>query len=209
MIGLDCRFYQASQLGDVRRDAAAAEREHAVLPALARTARRRSTRYWMTRNYREAYGMFAVNGILFNHESPAPRRDVRDPQDHAGGGPDQGRPAGRRCTSATSTPCATGATPRSTSRRCGGCCSTTSRTTTSSPRAPPTPCATSSSSRSSTSASTGEQYVRFDERYLRPTEVDALIGDAVARQRELLGWTPTRSHARAGPAHGRRGYRGA
>lgn len=26
--------------------------------------------YWMTRNYREAYGLFAVNGILFNHESP-------------------------------------------------------------------------------------------------------------------------------------------
>jgi GDPmannose 4,6-dehydratase len=26
--------------------------------------------YWMTRNYREAYGLYAVNGILFNHESP-------------------------------------------------------------------------------------------------------------------------------------------
>ena len=26
--------------------------------------------YWMTVNYREAYGMFASNGILFNHESP-------------------------------------------------------------------------------------------------------------------------------------------
>lgn len=26
--------------------------------------------YWITRNYREAYGMHAVNGILFNHESP-------------------------------------------------------------------------------------------------------------------------------------------
>lgn len=26
--------------------------------------------YWMTRNYRDAYGMYAVNGILFNHESP-------------------------------------------------------------------------------------------------------------------------------------------
>ena len=26
--------------------------------------------YWMTRNYREAYDLFAVNGILFNHESP-------------------------------------------------------------------------------------------------------------------------------------------
>ena len=26
--------------------------------------------YWITRNYREAYGPFAVNGIMFNHESP-------------------------------------------------------------------------------------------------------------------------------------------
>jgi len=26
--------------------------------------------YWMARNYREAYGIFAANGILFNHESP-------------------------------------------------------------------------------------------------------------------------------------------
>jgi len=30
--------------------------------------------YWITVNYREAYGLFAVNGILFNHESP--RRHV-------------------------------------------------------------------------------------------------------------------------------------
>ena len=26
--------------------------------------------YWITVNYREAYKMFACNGILFNHESP-------------------------------------------------------------------------------------------------------------------------------------------
>ena len=26
--------------------------------------------YWITVNYREAYNMFACNGILFNHESP-------------------------------------------------------------------------------------------------------------------------------------------
>jgi GDPmannose 4,6-dehydratase len=26
--------------------------------------------YWITVNYREAYGMYATNGILFNHESP-------------------------------------------------------------------------------------------------------------------------------------------
>ena len=30
--------------------------------------------HWATVNYREAYGMFACNGILFNHESPAPGR---------------------------------------------------------------------------------------------------------------------------------------
>jgi GDPmannose 4,6-dehydratase len=26
--------------------------------------------YWITVNYREAYGMYACSGILFNHESP-------------------------------------------------------------------------------------------------------------------------------------------
>src|SRR3954452_23416577 len=26
--------------------------------------------YWITRNYREGYGLFAANGVLFNHESP-------------------------------------------------------------------------------------------------------------------------------------------
>ena len=35
-----------------------------------RTACAKVYAYWMTRNYREAYGLFAVNGILFNHESP-------------------------------------------------------------------------------------------------------------------------------------------
>jgi GDPmannose 4,6-dehydratase len=35
-----------------------------------------------------------------------------------------------------------------------------------------------------------QKYVKFDERYLRPTEVDALIGDAT-KAREELGWVPT------------------
>jgi GDPmannose 4,6-dehydratase len=34
-----------------------------------------------------------------------------------------------------------------------------------------------------------EKYVRFDERYLRPTEVDALVGDPT-KAGEKLGWTP-------------------
>jgi GDPmannose 4,6-dehydratase len=33
-----------------------------------------------------------------------------------------------------------------------------------------------------------ERYVRIDERYLRPTEVDELCGDAT-KARERLGWT--------------------
>jgi GDPmannose 4,6-dehydratase len=35
-----------------------------------------------------------------------------------------------------------------------------------------------------------ERHVRFDDRYLRPAEVDSLIGDA-SKARNDLGWTPT------------------
>ena len=31
--------------------------------------------HWIAVNYRESYGMYACNGILFNHESPEKRRD--------------------------------------------------------------------------------------------------------------------------------------
>ena len=44
--------------------------------------------YWITVNYREAYGMFASNGILFNHAEPDPGRNLRDPQDHPRSGAD-------------------------------------------------------------------------------------------------------------------------
>ena len=40
--------------------------------------------YWITVNYREAYGMYACNGILFNHESPVARRNLCYPEDHPG-----------------------------------------------------------------------------------------------------------------------------
>ena len=51
--------------------------------------------YWQTRNYRDSYGMFACNGILFNHESPAPRQDVCDAKDHARRSPNQARSSGQ------------------------------------------------------------------------------------------------------------------
>ena len=53
-----------------------------------------------------------------------------------------------------------------------------------------------------------EKHVRFDERYLRPTEVDALIGDASKAEREARLEGHGR-HRRAGPDHGRRRHRGA
>jgi GDPmannose 4,6-dehydratase len=34
-----------------------------------------------------------------------------------------------------------------------------------------------------------EKYVKFDERYIRPTEVDALIGD-YSKAEKTLGWKP-------------------
>ena len=42
---------------------------------------------------------------------------------------------------------------------------------------------------SASSASTGSEHVRIDERYFRPTEVDELCGDASKAER-VLGWRP-------------------
>jgi len=38
--------------------------------------------HWITVNYRESYGLFACSGILFNHESPRRGAGVRDAQSH-------------------------------------------------------------------------------------------------------------------------------
>ena len=54
-----------------------------------------------------------------------------------------------------------------------------------------------------------EKHVRFDERYLRPTEVDALDRRRVARRRRSSAGRRTVADRRAGPDHGRRGHRGA
>ncbi len=63
------RFYQASSsemFGASPPPQNESTRFHPRSPyAVAKVAA-----YWATVNYREAYGMFAVNGILFNHESP-------------------------------------------------------------------------------------------------------------------------------------------
>ena len=66
---IKCRFYQASS-SEIFGDAPPPQRETTPFQPRSPYACAKLMGYWMTRNYREAYGMFACNGILFNHESP-------------------------------------------------------------------------------------------------------------------------------------------
>ena len=142
--------------------------------------------YWMTRNYREAYDMFAVNGILFNHESPrrgetfVTRKITRAVARIAAGKQDklflgnldairdwgyapeyvEGMWRMLQADKADDFVLATGVA-----------CSVREFVEHSFARV----------------NLDWEKYVDFDERYLRPTEVDALIGDASKAER-LLGW---------------------
>lgn len=144
--------------------------------------------YWATKNYREAYGMFAVNGILFNHESPrrgetfVTRKVTRavarikaglQPALHMGNldavrdwgyAPEYVEGMWRMLQHDT---------PQDFVLATG----------------------TAYSVRDFVRMAfehvdlDWEQYVKHDERYERPTEVDALIGDASKAEREL-GWVP-------------------
>lgn len=144
--------------------------------------------YWTTRNYREAYGIFATNGILFNHESPR-RGDTF---------------VTRKIT-------------RAVARIKAGVQSELYMGNLDSVRdwgyAPeyveamwrmlqhdePTDFVVATNTAHTVkdflefsfghAGLDWEKYVKFDERYLRPTEVDALIGD-FGKAQSLLGWAP-------------------
>ncbi|MBR2179246.1 MAG: GDP-mannose 4,6-dehydratase [Selenomonadaceae bacterium] len=67
----DCKFYQASTselFGGIPGTAPQSEKTPFYPKSPYGAAKLYS--YWITVNYREAYNMFACNGILFNHESP-------------------------------------------------------------------------------------------------------------------------------------------
>jgi GDPmannose 4,6-dehydratase len=67
--GIACRFYQAGSsemFGSTPPPQCEATAFHPRSPYGAA----KLYAHWMTVNYREAYGMFSANGILFNHESP-------------------------------------------------------------------------------------------------------------------------------------------
>lgn len=160
--------------------------------------------YWITVNYREAYGMHASNGILFNHESPirgetfVTRKITRAvARIHLGmqeklwlGNLDAKRDWGHAKDFVVAMwlmlqqdkpddyVIATGQTQtvRSFVERCFGFVGTKIRWE------------GAGASEKGLDASTGRVLIEVDPRYFRPTEVELLIGDP-SKARAALGWT--------------------
>ncbi len=67
--GIKCRYYQAST-SELYGSTPPPQNEDSVFRPRSPYASAKLMAYWSTVNYREAYGVHATNGILFNHESP-------------------------------------------------------------------------------------------------------------------------------------------
>jgi GDPmannose 4,6-dehydratase len=67
--GSKTRFYQASS-SEIFGNSPSPQNEETPFYPRSPYAIAKAYAYWMTVNYREAYDLFAANGILFNHESP-------------------------------------------------------------------------------------------------------------------------------------------
>lgn len=68
--GICAKFYQASSSEMFGKVSEVPQTEKTPFYPRSPYACSKVYGYWITKNYRESYGMFACNGILFNHESP-------------------------------------------------------------------------------------------------------------------------------------------
>jgi len=68
--GISTKFYQASSSELYGKVVETPQRETTPFHPRSPYAAAKAYAFYITQNYRESYGMFAVNGILFNHESP-------------------------------------------------------------------------------------------------------------------------------------------
>jgi len=69
MLGLDTKFYQASS-SEMFGASPPPQNEETPFYPRSPYGVAKVYSYWITKNYRESYGIFATNGVLFNHESP-------------------------------------------------------------------------------------------------------------------------------------------
>lgn len=69
--GIHTRFYQASSSELYGRVEKTPQNEHTPFEPVSPYAVAKLFAYWTTVNYRESYGIYACNGILFNHETVA------------------------------------------------------------------------------------------------------------------------------------------
>ncbi|MBX3426435.1 MAG: GDP-mannose 4,6-dehydratase [Pirellulales bacterium] len=69
-LDLEARFYQASSSELYGKVVETPQKETTPFYPRSPYAAAKAYAFYITKNYRESYGMFAVNGILFNHESP-------------------------------------------------------------------------------------------------------------------------------------------
>jgi GDPmannose 4,6-dehydratase len=148
--------------------------------------------YWMTKNYREAYGLYACNGVLFNHESPR-----------------RGETFVTRKIAIAAAKIAAGLESElylgnlDAIRDWGYAPEYVEAMWLMLQQETPDDYVVATgvgySVRDFIQAAfervglTWEDHVRFDERYLRPSEVDSLIGDA-SKAKDQLGWE-ARTHA--------------
>jgi GDPmannose 4,6-dehydratase len=69
-LGLKTRFYQASSSELYGKVVETPQKETTPFYPRSPYACAKAYAYWITVNYRESYGLYACNGILFNHEGP-------------------------------------------------------------------------------------------------------------------------------------------
>ncbi|CAM3595893.1 GDP-mannose 4,6-dehydratase [Smaragdicoccus niigatensis] len=188
LTGLHCRYYQASSSEMFGATPPPQNEETPFYPRSPYGAAKVYA-YWVTKNYREAYGMFAVNGILFNHESPrrgetfVTRKITRAvARIKAGrqselymGNLDAIRDWGYAAEYAEGMWRMLQADAPDDFVLATGIGITVRDFLEAS---------------FSHAGLDWQKYVKFDPRYLRPTEVDALIGDA-SKAEEKLGWKAT------------------
>jgi len=185
--GVKSRLYQASS-SELYGNAPPPQTENTPFRPRSPYAAAKLYAYWMTVNYREAYGIHASNGILFNHESPrrgetfVTRKITRALANILAGQQDKlflGNLKSRRDW---------GFAPEYVEAMWlvlqqdnpGDYVIATGQ---------------SYSVEEFLRESFGyagldpDRYVQIDPRYFRPTEVDVLVGDA-GRARQILGWEP-------------------